>query len=158
MFKKGLEDFLESTFPSVHEVIDRIRPDCNHCGEKAVPIKCASCGEYSCHKCAFINALSGRLLCGLCAREVILGDEEESGEWETVDNPEPPPKPKKRAYDPWKVLGIKADASRGDVVKAYRKLALQYHPDHNDGDDSTFREVQKARDAIIKFLDSEEKP
>jgi hypothetical protein len=38
-----------------------------------------------------------------------------------------PPQPQREP--PWEVLGIKQDATADQVKKAYRKLAMQWHPD-----------------------------
>jgi len=49
--------------------------------------------------------------------------------------------------DYYKTLGLARNASADEVRSAYRKLALQYHPDHNPGDkkaEEKFKEVNEA--------------
>lgn len=53
--------------------------------------------------------------------------------------------------DYYAVLGVAKDAPQGDVTKAYRKLARQYHPDTNPGDaaaEERFKEISTAYDVI----------
>lgn len=55
----------------------------------------------------------------------------------------------KRDY--YAVLGVARDASAEEIKKAYRKLAMQYHPDRNPGDKSAeakFKEVNEAYDVL----------
>jgi len=54
----------------------------------------------------------------------------------------------KSLYD---VLGVAKNASKDEIKKAYRKLARQYHPDRNPGDEEAeakFKEVQAAYDVL----------
>jgi DnaJ-class molecular chaperone len=54
------------------------------------------------------------------------------------------------AKDYYQTLGITKSASSDEIKKAYRKLALQYHPDRNKGKDTEgkFKEVTKAYEVL----------
>ena len=49
--------------------------------------------------------------------------------------------------DYYKNLGVDKSASDAEVKKAYRKLAMKYHPDHTKGDKASeekFKEISEA--------------
>jgi len=58
------------------------------------------------------------------------------------------------ADDYYKVLGIQRSATDRDIKKAFRKLALKYHPDKNKDDPSAekkFMEISKGS-SLVQFL------
>jgi molecular chaperone DnaJ len=54
----------------------------------------------------------------------------------------------KRDY--YDVLGVTKNASEEEIKKAFRKLAFQYHPDHNkdQGAEEKFKEIKEAYDIL----------
>lgn len=53
--------------------------------------------------------------------------------------------------DYYQLLGVSHDASEADLKKAYRKLAVKYHPDKNPGDtaaEAKFKEISEAYDVL----------
>ena len=46
--------------------------------------------------------------------------------------------------DYYKTLGVDKNASQDEIKKAFRKLALEHHPDKNDGKDEKFKEINEA--------------
>jgi DnaJ-class molecular chaperone len=55
------------------------------------------------------------------------------------------------AEDLYQTLGVARDASKEEIKKAHRKLALKYHPDKNQGEKGTqerFKRIQEAYDVL----------
>ncbi len=53
--------------------------------------------------------------------------------------------------DYYQVLGVARNASEAEIKKAYRKLAMKYHPDRNPADkaaEDRFKEAQRAYDIL----------
>lgn len=58
---------------------------------------------------------------------------------------------KAQRKDYYKILGVSKDAGEQEIKKAYRKMAIQYHPDKNrDGDagDEKFKEIGEAYETL----------
>jgi len=58
------------------------------------------------------------------------------------------------ADDYYKILGIQRSATDRDIKKAFRKLALKYHPDKNKDDPSAekkFMEISKGLFLLCHF-------
>lgn len=61
----------------------------------------------------------------------------------------------KRDY--YEVLGISKNASESDIKKAYRKLALQYHPDKNPDDKTAEEKFKEAAEAYEVLSNADKK-
>jgi molecular chaperone DnaJ len=61
----------------------------------------------------------------------------------------------KRDY--YEVLGVAKSASASEIKKAYRKLALKYHPDKNEGDVDAENKFKEAAEAYEVLSNSEKK-
>ena len=52
----------------------------------------------------------------------------------------------KRDY--YEVLGVSKGASADEIKKAFRKLAVKYHPDHEGGSEEKFKEINEAYEVL----------
>jgi len=59
--------------------------------------------------------------------------------------------------DYYEVLGISRTAEGEEIKKAYRKLALKYHPDRNPGDQASEEKFKEAAEAYAVLQDSEKR-
>ena len=57
----------------------------------------------------------------------------------------------KRDY--YEVLGASKDASQQDLKKAYRRLAMKYHPDRNPDDQEAVAKFKEAKEAYEVLSD-----
>ena len=61
----------------------------------------------------------------------------------------------KRDY--YEVLGVNRDASDDDIKKAYRKLAMKFHPDRNPDDKSAEEKFKEAKEAYEMLSDDQKR-
>ena len=61
----------------------------------------------------------------------------------------------KRDY--YDVLGVSKSASDSELKKAFKKLAMKYHPDRNPDDDSAAEKFKEAAEAYDVLSDPQKK-
>lgn len=59
--------------------------------------------------------------------------------------------------DYYQILGISKNATDAEVKKAYRKLAMKYHPDHSKGDKNAEEMFKKVSEAYAVLSDKEKR-
>ncbi|WP_044203037.1 molecular chaperone DnaJ [Flammeovirga sp. OC4] len=59
--------------------------------------------------------------------------------------------------DYYEVLGVSKDASSGEIKKAYRKVAIKYHPDKNPGDSVAEEKFKEAAEAYEILSDDQKR-
>src|SRR5687768_16936120 len=59
--------------------------------------------------------------------------------------------------DFYEVLGVGREASDGEIKKAYRKLAMEFHPDRNPGDKTAEDRFKEAANAYKVLSDPEQR-
>ncbi len=59
--------------------------------------------------------------------------------------------------DYYKILGVEKQADADEIKKAYRKLAMKYHPDHTKGDKSAEEKFKEISEAYAVLSDKEKR-
>lgn len=61
----------------------------------------------------------------------------------------------KRDY--YEILGVAKGATADEIKKAYRKVAMQFHPDRNPGDKSAEEKFKEAAEAYEVLSDADKR-
>ena len=61
----------------------------------------------------------------------------------------------KRDY--YEILGVAKNAAADEIKKAYRKVAMQYHPDRNPGDKAAEEKFKEAAEAYEVLSDTDKR-
>ena len=61
----------------------------------------------------------------------------------------------KRDY--YEILGVSKSSTAEEIKKAYRKVAMQYHPDRNPGDKSAEEKFKEAAEAYEVLSDADKR-
>jgi molecular chaperone DnaJ len=59
----------------------------------------------------------------------------------------------KRDY--YEILGVSKSATADEIKKAYRKVAMQFHPDRNPGDKASEEKFKEAAEAYEVLSDQD---
>ena len=59
--------------------------------------------------------------------------------------------------DYYKILGLNKSASAEEIKKAYRKMAMKYHPDHTKGDKAAEEKFKQISEAYAVLSDKEKR-
>jgi molecular chaperone DnaJ len=61
----------------------------------------------------------------------------------------------KRDY--YEILGVQRNATEAEIKKAYRRLAMKYHPDRNTGDEEAETKFKEAKEAYEVLADAQKR-
>ena len=59
--------------------------------------------------------------------------------------------------DFYEILGVGKSASKDEIKKSYRKLAMKYHPDRNQGDEASEKKFKEASAAYEVLKDPQKR-
>ena len=59
--------------------------------------------------------------------------------------------------DYYKILGVEKDASQDEIKRAYKKVAIKYHPDRNEGNKEAEEKFKQAAEAYDVLRDPDKR-